>query len=216
MTGSSAKIVLAIGITALLTAIVLIAAFVGFLYFRGPEIQIRSPETSRGPSPSLTPRIKATNGPVAADITSIKFSTTSMANNPAKNATGMFSNINVQNFTSSSKVLTFVSDGTASKETTVDTTENGKTVKKNERFAATITQADFSALANVFAENDFVNEPDSKDITSLPIKNILTIAYRNGSKTVNTGHTGKDTPETTAMLGAIKELERKTNWKLVQ
>jgi len=216
MTGSSAKIVLAIGVTALLTAIILISAFVGFLYFRSERAVVNSPENSRGPSPSITPRIKAANGPVAADITSIKFSTSAMGNNPTRDIAGMLSNINVQNFTSSSKMLIFSADGTASKDTTRDTTENGKTVKKSERFAATIAQTDFAALARVFADNDFVNEPDSKDITSLPIKNVLTITYRDGSKTLNTGHTGKDTPETTAMLKAIKDLEQKTAWKPVQ
>lgn len=219
MTGSSAKIVLAVGITSLLTAIVLIAVFAGFLYFRGESgrgVSVSSPEKSRGPAPSVTPRIKSTNGPTAADITMIKFSMSSMSSNPAKNVAGMFGNINVQNFTSSSKVLIFSADGTASKDTVTETLENGKTVRRSERFAASITQSDFSRLAGIFAENDFVNEPDSKNITSLPIKNVLTITYRDGSKIINTGHTGVDSPETTAMLNAIKELEQKIAWKSAQ
>jgi hypothetical protein len=140
-----------------------------------------------------------------------------MGNRSAMSPAAHFSNINMANYSSSSSTVTFSSDGTAAKETSSESTVNGvKQTQKNERFTATVDSSAFAALAKVFAENDFANEPDSRDITSLPIKKSLTITYSGGEKTINTGHMGKDSIETSAMLAAFKELEKKLSWQLAR
>lgn len=217
---TSAKVMLAVGITALVTTVVLISVFLGYLYVRdgtgtGPAITASDPGTVT-PASTPTPRPRSTFGPAASEITRIRFSESSMASNYANRPAAFFSNVNVQNFTSSSRTVTFSSDGTALREIITESTVNGvKNPSKIQKFTATIPHGEFAELAKVFADNDFVNEPDSKDITSLPIKKALTVTYSGGEKTINTGHMNRDTPETAAMLGAFKELEKQTNWKNV-
>lgn len=218
MSETNSKIVLAVGVTALLTAVLLITAFLGYLYLRQPAEPVQA--SNPGSVPSLSParRPKAANPVPAADILKVAFLESVMTNRPAAPGPGGYlSNVNTTNYSSSSSIVTFASDGTASKETTSEGTINGvKQAPKNERFTAAVDAASFSELANVFADNDFANEPDSRDITSLPIKKVLTITYEGGEKVINTGHMDKNSPETAAMLAAFKNLEKKAAWQPVR
>lgn len=218
MSVSNSKILLAVGITALVVAVVLIGGFLGFLYLRPPAEPLQV-DAGRGPgqSDSPTPRPKGAIAVAASEITKVSFLESAMGNRSSMRPAAHFSNINVANYSSSSSTVTFSSDGTATKNTLSESTVNGvKQTPKSERFTATVDTPDFAALARVFAENDFANEPDSRDITSLPIKKSLTITYRGGEKTINTGHMGRDSIETSAMLSAFKELEKKLAWQLVE
>ena len=215
---SNSKIIFAVGITALVVAVVLIAGFLAFLYLRRPAEPLRV-DAGRGPaqSDSPTPRPKGANPVAAGDITKVSYLESAMGSRTAMSPAAHFSNINVANYSSSSSTVTFSSDGTAMKNTLSESTVNGvKQTPKTERFTATVDAADFAALARVFADNDFANEPDSRDITSLPIKKSLTITYSGGEKTINTGHMGKNSIETSAMLTAFKELEKKLSWQPAQ
>lgn len=208
---------LAVGVTALVTAVVLIGVFLGYLYFRdgyGPVPTITSPDTGKGPPGAASkPRPRVSSGPTASEITTIRFLESSMGNTSAINPAGLLGNINVQNFTSSSRTVTFFADGTATREITTESTVNGvKARPKLDKFTATLEPGKFASLAQVIADNDFANEPDSKDITSLPIKKVLTITYSGGEKTIITGHMGRNTLETAAMLSAISELEKQIAW----
>ena len=211
MSDSNSKIVLAVGLTALFVAVVLIAGFLGFLYLRQPAEPSR---VDRSDSPMARP--KGSNPVAAADITKVSYLESSMSNRSAISPAAYFSNINTANYFSSWSRVTFSSDGTATKETLSQSTAGGvKQTPKKEVFSATVDSSAFAALAQVFADNDFASEPDSRDITSLPIKKVLTITYRGGEKTINTGHMGRDSIETGAMLTAIKELEKKVSWRPV-
>lgn len=212
MSDSTSRIVLAVGLTAIVVSIVLIGGFLAFLYIREPTRFEGLPQNG-----SPTPRAKRPASVAADEITKISFLESSMSNRSALSPAAYFSNINTSNYSSSSSVVTFSSDGTATKETSNESTINGnKQPPKNERFTGTVDSSAFAALAKVFAENDFSNEPDSRDITSLPIRKVLTIQYKAGQKVINTGHMGRDSPETLAMLAAIKELERKVTWQRVE
>ncbi|GEM_PF-3399671 len=217
MTNTSAKVILAVGITALMTAVVLIAGFMGYLYLRpqpNPVVSDAPAINNKKPDAEIVPRSKGSDRVAAANITKVTFSESTMGNISSASPTGYFSNINVQNYASSSKIVTFSADGVCSKKTSRETTTNGvKKVPENESFTANIDKTAFSALAEVLADNDFSNEPDSRFITSLPIRNILTIHYNGGVKTINTGHLGKNSLEAAAMLKAVSELDRSVNWK---
>src|SRR5687767_8001104 len=219
MSDPNSKIVLAVGLTALFVAVVLIAGFLGFLYLRQPTKPPRVDGSSgRGgtQSDASTTRPKGSNPVAAADITKVSYLESSMSNRSAISPAAYFSNINTANYFSSWSRVTFSSDGTATKETLSQSTAGGvKQTPKKEVFSATVDSSAFAALAQVFADNDFASEPDSRDITSLPIKKVLTITYRGGEKTINTGHMGRDSIETGAMLTAIKELEKKVSWRPV-
>jgi len=219
MTGNNAKIVLAVGVTALFVSVALIAGFLGYLYLRQQPTSLNTGGTPVQPASKdeipAKPRDKGSNLVAAADITRVTFSESLMGSNFDRRSALYFGNINVQNFTSTSRSMTFSSDGSATKRSSVETTVNGvKSPAKIERYAATIDTALFAELAKALADNDFANEPDSRDITSLPIKKILTITYNGAEKTINTGHMGRNSLELSAMLNAVNALDRKTVWKI--
>ncbi len=119
-----------------------------------------------------------------------------MSSHPAASPVA-FSKIDGANNSLSSSTVTFSSDGTATKETSSELTVNGvKPAPRNERFTVTVDSSDFASLAQVRAYKDFAHEPDSRDITSLPIKKVLTITYNGGEKTIVTGHMGRNSIET--------------------
>ncbi len=204
--------------TALVVAVVLIGGFLGFLYLRQPAKPARvdgSDGAGRSPDAPIA-RPKGVNPVAAADITKVSYLESSMSNRSAMSPAAYLSNINTTNYSSSSSTVTFSSDGTATKVTASESTVNGvKQAPKNESFTAAVDSSDFAALAKVLADNDFVNETDSRDITSLPIRKILTVTYNGGEKTIVTGHMGRNSIETSAMLAAIKELEKKVSWQPV-
>jgi hypothetical protein len=211
----NAKIVFAVGITALLVSVLLIGAFIFYLSQRPVQVVTNDPTAPAAkPQTGVTPRPKGTVTVAAEDITRVSFFESEMASRPANSAAMFFSNINVQNFTSLVRKVTFEANGSALKESSTEITVNGsKTPPRNERLIGTIEPGGFAALAQVMADNDFLNEPDSRDITSLPIKKVVTITYRSGEKAINTGHTGKDTRETLAIVTAIKDLDKKVSWR---
>jgi len=54
--------------------------------------------------------------------------------------------------------------------------------------------------------------------TSLPYRSrkLLTTTYKGGEKIIITGHMGRNSIETSAMLTAIKELDAKVSWQPVR
>lgn len=111
MTGNNAKIVLAVGVTALFVSLALIAGFLGYLYLRQQPTSLSTagtpaPPVSKNEIPA-TPRAKGSNPIAAADITKVTFSESTMASNSSGRTALYFSNINVQNSTSTSRSVTF-------------------------------------------------------------------------------------------------------------
>ena len=218
MSESNGKIVFAVGVTALFVSVVLIAGFFGYLYLRSQPDSTQVGKVPVTPvakeSVPSTPRPKGSTQVAAPEITKITFSESTMASMPALPSLGYFGNVSSTNFTSSSRILKFSVDGPAIKRSTVESTANGiKAAPRVESYVANVEAAQFADLTKSFADNDFANEPDSRDITSLPIRKILTISYTGGEKVVNTGHMGRNSIELTAMLNALNELDRKTAWK---
>lgn len=208
-------VILAVGLTALFTSVVLIAGFVGYLYLR-PEPEPRIIIGSHRPADETTPpsRPKGPNQIAAADIIKITLFESTLANRADNSPRGFFSNINVQNYSSSTSTFVFAADGSATKHTASDSTVNGvKAPPKNERFSAAIDPDSFSKLARVFADNDFSNEPDSREISTLPKKLVLTITHKNGEKVINLSNMGKHSPEVSAMLDAVKAADNATKWE---
>lgn len=217
MTGTTAKIVLAIGLTALFTSAVLIATFAGFLYFRtAPEPMIvTAPADGRTP-PSVPagPRQKGPTVVKADEITQIKLHRSSMRSTASTRPAAFFGNINVQNFISESTTLTFFASGIAQKvEASERTLDGKKTSSGPTKYEVNIGREAFAQLAAVMAENDFANEPDSTNIISLPIRVELTVTYGSNTKLIKASNAGQDTPEMKAMLAAIDRLSGQTDWR---
>lgn len=217
MTATTAKIVLAVGVTALFTAIVLIAAFAGFLYFRTAPEPASGPVISSGPTATPAAPARRAKGPikVAADeIREIRLRRSMMSSTYAPKPAAYFGNINVQNFTSSNSELSFTSDGIATKLVSSEKTVNGvKTSSGPMKYLVNIGTDAFRSLANVLVENDFANEPKSPEITSLPISVTLTVVHSGGETVVQASNMNKDTPEMTEILKAIDALDKKTQWE---
>lgn len=217
MTTTTAKIVLAIGVTALFTSIVLIAAFAGFLYFRTTPDTARGPVISSGPTAAPTTRSRRGKGPITVsvdEITEIRLRRSMMSSTYGPKPAAYFGNINVQNFTSSTSELSFTSDGIAIRVSSSEETVDGvKTSKGPTRYVVNIGTEAFRSLANVLVENDFANEPRSREISSLPISVILTVVHSRGETVIEASNMNKDTPEMTAILKAIDALDKKTQWE---
>ena len=217
MTGTTAKIVLAIGVTALFTSAVLIATFAGFLYFRtAPEPTIVTvPADGRKP-PSVPPGPRK-RGPTvinADEITEISLHRSSMRSTASTKPAAFFGNINVQNFISESTTLTFFASGIAKKiEVSERTVDGNKIFGGPTLYEVNIGPDAFARLAAVIAENDFANEPDSTNITSLPIKVELTVTYGSTKKLIRASNAGQDTLEMKAMLDAIDRLAGQADWQ---
>lgn len=217
MTGTTAKIILAIGLTALFTSAVLIATFAGFLYFRTapePAIITAPADGRKPPSVPAGPRQK---GPIvvgADEITEISLHRSSMRSTTSTRPAAFFGNINVQNFISESTTLTFFASGTATKvEASERTVDGKKTSSGPTKYEVNIGRDAFARLAAVMAENDFANEPDSKNIISLPVRVELTLTYGSRTKLIKASNAGQDTPEMTAILQAIDRLAEQTDWR---
>lgn len=221
MTGTTAKIVLAVGLTALLTAVVLIAAFLGFMYFRTQDEPRTVPDhgsLTTNPSPvSLSRRKK---GPIvveANEITEIHFHRSSMRSTASIKPAAFFGNINVQNFVSQSTTLTFFATGIAQKIEVSERTVDGKKVYGGPtKYELNIGRDAFEQLTAVMVENDFANEPDSLNITSLPERVELTVSYGSNKKLIKASNTDQDSLEMAAMLKAIDLLAARTDWRAGQ
>lgn len=217
MTGTTAKIVLAIGLTALFTSAVLIVAFAGFLFFRTapePTIVTAPADGRKPPSVPAGPRQK---GPIvvkADEITQIALLRSSMSSTASTRPAAFFGNINVQNFISESTTLTFFASGIAQKVEAAERTVDGnKTSSGPTKYEVNIGREAFARLAEVMSENDFANEPDSTNIISLPIRVELTVTYGSNTKLIRASNAGQDTLEMKAMLGAIDRLAGQTDWR---
>lgn len=215
MPGTTSKIILAVGLTALLTAIVLIAAFGGYLYLccdqQTADVPVRQPDPVTSQE---TPGQRA-KGPVAVsadEITEVELERSSMATTSSATPTTFFGNINIHNYVSKNVKLTFNSDGAATKSEAGGHTADGVKTSSAAAYSANIGRDDFTRLARVLVENDFANEPDSANITSLPSSVILTVKYGGKEKRIKASNMGNDTPEMTTMLKAIDELDKKVNW----
>ncbi len=217
MTGTTAKIVLAIGLTALFTSAVLIVAFAGFLFFRtAPEPTIVTAPAD-GRKPPSVPAGTRQKGPIvvkADEITQIALLRSSMSSTASTRPAAFFGNINVQNFISESTTLTFFASGIAQKVEAAERTVDGnKTSSGPTKYEVNIGREAFARLAEVMAENDFANEPDSTNIISLPIRVELTVTYGSNTKLIRASNAGQDTLEMKAMLGAIDRLAGQTDWR---
>lgn len=209
---TQAKVVAAVGITSFVVAFIMIAAFFGYLYFIRDAGE--AGVVSTGPAVTQTPRPKRQSKVPAEDITNVEFSESEYSSIARPNAALLFGNVNPQNNWRSSKTVTFSSDGTATRVKAGEKTVNGTKISNGPTLeSAAISTDDFMALASVLTENDFVNEENSRHITSLPITKVLTITHKSGVKIIKTGNMDKDTPEITEILAAFRALEQKTAWK---
>ena len=137
-----------------------------------------------------------------------------MGSTPPPRPSAYFGNITVENFRSSTIEVSFKSDGTATKYELSEKTVNGvKTTSGPARYVVNIGADAFRKLAEVLVENDFANEPRSRDITSLPISVTLTVIHGGGEKVIEASNMDKDTPELTAILKAIDDLQKRTDWE---
>lgn len=172
--------------------------------------QTESPENEQASQP---PR-KEKRSPISvSDITRIEFYRSTSASRTAR-AMMFLGNVNPENFVTRDVSVSFSSDGKAVKVTSETGTVNGATVSPTpQRQIGIVTKEQFAALAEAFISNDFMNELDSKTSTSLPIKFELTVKYPSGEKKIQTSNSGKDTPESAAMLQAFQNLEKQIVWK---
>jgi len=209
---TQSKIIAAIGVTAFVVSFVMIAAFFGYLYFvRDAE---RADGTSIGPTVSPTPRVKQQSSVAPADITKIEFSESAYSSAYSANTRAFFGNVNPQNNSNTVVTVTFSLDGSATKVKTDERTVNGTTTSSGPSLdSASISPEDFSVLTLSLAKNDFVNEEDSRNMTSLPIKKVLTVTYNSGVKIINTDNMDKNTPEITEILAVFRTLEQRMVWK---
>lgn len=202
-------------LTSFFTALFLLLLFAGgvywFINYRAINILPAEPTTKENQT-KPTPRIK-TRSPVAAtEITSIEYSHSTSTKRA--NLKQFFGNVNPNNFVTRSGTVSFSRDGKAFKTDNESGTDNGVQVSTTpHRLTGSITPEQFATLAEVFVENDFLNEPDSKTSTSLPVNYTLTVFYSTGKKQFKLSNSGSDTPEAEAMLRAFKTLENSVVWK---
>jgi predicted nucleic acid-binding Zn-ribbon protein len=206
-------------ITSFFTALFLLLLFAGGAYWLISQKSINvipdnlpagSPKDS---SAQPTPRPKTRSAVSASEITKIEFleSTTSTRASAAQ----FFGNVNPSNFTTRTTFVSFSADGKAIKATGESGILNGVQVSPTpQEYTGAITREKFAEVAQVFVENDFLGEADSKTSTSLPVSYTLRVAYSSGEKKIQTSNSGKDTPEAAAMLRAFKNLENQVNWKI--
>lgn len=201
--------------TSFLTALFLFLLLAGgaFWWFRSIEmINVLPAESHKDSQTKPTPRVKNPSLISASEITKIQFSESKQSTQTAP--VQYFGNVNTNNYLSTSEVVSFSSDGTAVKISTRISTINGvRSPETIEKYSGSITREKFLELAQIFVENDFLGEEDSKTSTSLPINYTLNIIYSGGEKKFKTSNSGDDTPEADAMLKAFKSLARSVNWQ---
>jgi len=207
---TQAWIIATVGVTALIVSVFLMAAFFGYLYFvRDAErIQVASPK----PIPTQTPRRRGSVA--AAEITTVEFTESVYSSSSGSNVSGFLGNVNPQNNKSSTKTVSFSSDGSAMKRISGERTVNGRKITDDPAtFSAQISPADFALLAAALVENDFANQADARTSSSLPIKKVLTVMYASGTKIITTDNMDRDIPELNEILSVFRSLENKAVWK---
>ncbi|MBC7898880.1 MAG: hypothetical protein H7070_02405 [Saprospiraceae bacterium] len=210
MNSTVVKIFAAIAVIALFFVFLLIAAFSGYLYY--VSTGVKNPDAASIET-SSTPRPKQQSSVAPGEITSVEFDESSHVSTASTAL--FFGKVNSLNNSLTSKSVIFYSDGAATKITAGERTVNGnKSYEGPKKYTASIGPAEFAVLALVLTKNDFMNEEDSREISSLPIKKVLIITYASGTKVIKTGNMGKDTPEITEILAVFRALEQKTAWKI--
>lgn len=202
-------------LTSFFTALFLLLLFAGgvywFINYRAINILPTEPLTKENQT-KPPPRVKTRSAIAATEITSIEFSHSTLTMRAS--AAQFFGNVNPNNFVTRSGSVSFSRDGKALKTNNEGGTYNGVQVSTTPHLlSGNISSEQFATLAEVFVENDFLNEPDSKTSTSLPINYTLTVFYSTGKKQIKTSNSGNDTPEAEAMLKAFKVLENQVSWK---
>ena len=206
-------------LTSFFTALFLFLLLAGGAFWFVNQDEINVPpanppiEPSKDNQTKPTPRVK-TRSPVAAtEITRIEFSHSNSTTRAS--AAQFFGNVNPNNFKTRSGNVSFSRDGKAVKFNNEESKINGVQVSTTPHLlTGSVTPEQFATLAEVFVENDFLNEPDSKTSTSLPINYTLTVFYSTGKEQIKTSNSGSDTPEAEAMLQAFKSLENQVSWKM--
>jgi len=206
-------------VTSFFTALFLILLFAGGVYWLINEKTINilpgnlPIESSKDIQATPTPRAKNRSSISAVEITKIEFSELTTRTRPS--ASQYFGNVNANNFTTRTSVISFSADGKAVKVVGESGAINGVQVSPTpQKYVGATTPEKFAELARVFVENDFLGEENSKTSTSLPINYTFNVAYSSGEKKFQTSNSGKDTPEAEAMLRAFKSLEKQVGWKM--
>lgn len=187
-------------LTSLLTAFFLSVFFAAGLYFYLPQkADLSSGGIPKQPEKSA-PRRKLSGSVSASEVSKITYSTW-QHNGLLYSGDGY-----VQ-----SNQITFSNDGTAV-QNSLKNYDDGKRTDETAVSDASITADQFQRLAEIIAENDFFNEPDSIERIS-ERDATLTVNYSGGVKAVKTSNTAKDTPEIKAILQVFDNLRNQINWK---
>lgn len=111
---TQSKIIAAVGVTALVVAVLMIVAFFGYLYLIR-EGGITGRTSSEPSADSPTPRRKQQSSVAPSDITKVEFSESVYSSAYSANTKAFFGNVNPQNNAHSVVTVTFSSDGSATK-----------------------------------------------------------------------------------------------------
>ncbi len=201
-------------LTSFFTALFLLVLFAGGVYWfiNQKTINVIPDEPAKVNQTKPTPRAKKQSSIGASEITRIQYSYSTMSTRASVKY--FFGNVNPNNFVTRSGSVSFSRDGEAVKINNQSSNIEGVQVPTTpQRLTGKVTPEQFSTLAEVFVENDFLNEPDSKTSTSLPLNYTLTVFYSTGKKEFKTSNSGSDTPEAEAMLKAFQRLENSVVWK---
>lgn len=208
-------------LTSFATAAFLTVMFAGALYIYFARADRQAP-ISDAAQPALTPKTDASRTPrkksaspvSAAEITSVEFSAFEYLSPRANYPSGIQANRTTAYSNHSTTKTVFAADGTALKSSTVVTydAENKKS-ERTTRLEGTPAKEQFVRLAEVLVENDFLNEPDSREIITDSNSYALKITYVGGEKKIATSNVGRDTLETAAILRAFRELQNRVEWK---
>lgn len=200
-------------LTSFFTALFLLLLFAGGVYWfvNHQATNVFPAEPTKDNQTKPAPRAKKPSSIAASEISRIEFShSTSSTQASVKR---FFGNVNPNNFVTRTGNISFSRDGKALKTNNEGGTSDGVQVSTTPNILiGNLTSEQFSTLAEVFVANDFLNEPDSKTSTSLPINYTLTVFYSTGKKQFTTSNSGNDTPEAAAMLRAFKSLENQISW----
>ncbi|MBA3633273.1 MAG: hypothetical protein H0W58_10780 [Acidobacteria bacterium] len=188
-------------LTSFLTAFFLFLLFAVGLYFIFPKLLNEKTDTSSPKETTSEPksRWKLWSSVPASEITKVVFSEWQHQGPLAAPGGSVVSN-----------AVGFSRDGTAFKTKTINYDDGRKEPPTN--YKGAISKEQFEKLAQVVAENDFLNEPDSTEIIT-ESQTALTISYAGGEKKIITSNIGKDTLEAAVILRAFRNLESQIDWK---
>jgi hypothetical protein len=204
-------------LTSFFTVLFLLALFAGGAYWlvtRTTDIApINAPISSPGNSIAPpTPRAKSASPISVSEITKVQLTESNARSHSS--AAHFLGNVNPNDFTVRTSVISFSADGKAVKVIGESGMLNGVQVSPTpQQYTGAVTREKFAELAQTLIENDFLGEEDSKTSTSLPATRVLGISYPAGVKTIQMSNTGNDTLEAEAMIRAFRDLENSVVWK---